>query len=478
MGRNLRKALIYLTNTSTFANYCNTYIHNTMFEKITLENFLSFKERTEFSFIASLERPKKGFEFAPWYEVVDNQKLLKAQFLFGNNGTGKSNFLSAISVLSNMACTKSLSKTSENSKLPETYFKLSEESIEKPSSITSTFHTNGRCYTYSISWLNNIITTESLTYRQGKKKELTVFSRSFDSDQDIVTIDFETKFITPEDQNIIRNNIIQNGSVISIYDEKNLVSEDIRNVYEYFYKIGIYFNLDSIDLSSMFENRKDKDSLRKILLNLLHDLGSNIVDYNVETIESKMNEQETMFLKILMGEEELKKRYPDGVKKMQSIKFAHSIDKTDKLAWLRESEESEGTLNMIRLIILLYDACSRKSPVIIDECVSGIHQQTFGRILQFFLSSATHTQAIMASQHLAIIEMDGFRRDTLKFFDKDRETGISHCKKVDLHKYHKNQNLIKVYLDNSFGCLPEFPTMETWKENLCKYKEFINDESN
>ena len=80
----------------------------------------------------------------------------------------------------------------------------------------------------------------------------------------------------------------------------------------------------------------------------------------------------------------------------------------------------------------------------------------------------------MASQNLSLMDMEGFRRDTLKFFDKDRRTGVSSCTKIDLHKYHKNLNILKVYLDNSFGSLPEFPTSEEWKERLLQYKEILN----
>lgn len=81
----------------------------------------------------------------------------------------------------------------------------------------------------------------------------------------------------------------------------------------------------------------------------------------------------------------------------------------------------------------------------------------------------------MASQHLSIMEMDGFRRDTMKFFDKNRQTGETSCSEVDLRKYHKNINILKAYLDNSFGCLPAFPTQEEWILHLSQYKDIITN---
>ena len=64
-----------------------------MIEQIVLENFLSFKKGTKFEFKASMEKPRKGYEFIKWYEEINRNKLLKIQFLFGNNATGKTNFL-------------------------------------------------------------------------------------------------------------------------------------------------------------------------------------------------------------------------------------------------------------------------------------------------------------------------------------------------------------------------------------------------
>ena len=72
------------------------------------------------------------------------------------------------------------------------------------------------------------------------------------------------------------------------------------------------------------------------------------------------------------------------------------------------------------------------------------------------------------------MEMDGFRRDTVKFFDKDRETGITSCKKIDMKKYHKNISIVNAYLNNSFGCLPEFPDLDTWKKELINYQKLMN----
>lgn len=446
-----------------------------MIESLTIENFLSFKDKINFNFTASMERPKAGFEHISWFETIGKKKLQKIQFLFGNNGTGKSNFMNALGAVCRLACFRATSKSDEDSKIPDFYFKLSKDTINKPTSFDIVFHQNENRYKYEIRCVDNTIEFEKLTKCPIGKKEVVVFVREFNYKKDLVEISYPAKAISNEAQKLINDNVIRNTSVISIYDEKNFVAEDLKNVYTYFSRIQYLSRLDEIDLPSMLQNRKDGEKLKSILLQLLKDIGSNIIDYKIETIEPKLSEHEILIFKTVFGEEDFKKRFAGGTRKITTLQFAHPSDNENHKAWLQEHEESEGTLNMIRLIIALYDAIVLNTPIMIDECASGIHQQTFGRIIQFFLYSSTRAQAFMASQHLSIMDMDGFRRDTMKFFDKNRQTGETTCKEVDLRRFHKNLNILKAYLDNSFGCLPDFPTSEEWANKLSKYKSLVDD---
>jgi len=448
-----------------------------MIESLTIENFLSFKDKITFSFTASMERPKAGFEHISWFETIGKKKVQKIQFLFGNNGTGKSNFMNALGAICRLACFRASSKSDDDSKIPDFYFKLSKDTIYKPTSFEIVFHQNENRYKYEIRCVDNTIEFEKLTKCPIGKKEVVVFIREFNYKKDLVEISYPTKAISIEAQKLINDNVIRNTSVISIYDEKNFIAEDLKNVFTYFSRIQYLSRLEEIDLPSMLQNRKDGEKLKSILLQLLKDIGSNIIDYKIETIEPKLSEHEILIFKTVFGEEDFKKRFAGGTRKITTLQFAHPSDNEIGKAWLQEHEESEGTLNMIRLIIALYDSIVYNTPILIDECASGIHQQTFGRIIQFFLYSSTRAQAFMASQHLSIMDMDGFRRDTMKFFDKNRQTGETTCKEVDLRRFHKNINILKAYLDNSFGCLPEFPTQEEWANKLSKYKSLLNDGS-
>jgi len=104
-----------------------------------------------------------------WFEEMNKKKILKAQFLFGNNATGKSNFLHAIAMLANIICMKRTSKTAKEYRLRDTHFKLSSTTINQPSDIKVVFHINKIRYTYEVEYNDNTILNEYLDrqYRGG-----------------------------------------------------------------------------------------------------------------------------------------------------------------------------------------------------------------------------------------------------------------------------------------------------------------------
>lgn len=112
-----------------------------------------------------------------------------------------------------------------------------------------------------------------------------------------------------------------------------------------------------------------------------------------------------------LGEDVFNEEYTERT--ISKVEFAHPADLPDGRGWLTEDEESEDTINMIKLIIVLYDASRQKAPIIIDDCTVGIHRETFGRIIKFFLAVSSNIQLIMSAQQLSIMEMKGFRRDTV-----------------------------------------------------------------
>lgn len=439
-----------------------------MIEYIALTNFFSFKERTEFSLKATKEKPRGTFSGEDWWTEIDGVKLLKATFLLGNNGSGKTNFLNGLSVLNELVTVNRNSKTSSRFRLPDVPFLLSEETKNAPSAIEVAFHTEGYRYTYYISWKSDYIVEERLLRQEGKKREKTIFTREFSKEKDIVIVTFpKGTTITAPVQELINQNILKYSSVISIYDNKNFECEDIRNVYNYFRYVDLW-NVKKYDLATMLAKRSNESLLKQIILSILRDMGSTIRDYKVDTLTFDITEDERDFLLTRMSEEEYRANFPGDKRIVQKLQFGYRVVEKEEMVWLTESLESEGTLEAIRLIIVLFDSLWRRTPIAIDECAQSIHPKALEFILSFFLKSSDTAQIFIASQALVLLKWDNLRRDAIRFFEKDKAIGCSSFTTINNRTLHRNNQIYDLYMNKTFGGEIKITEKEPWKETLDK----------
>ena len=358
-----------------------------MIEYIALTNFFSFKERTELCLKATKEKPRGTFSGEDWWTELDGVKLLKIAFLLGNNGSGKTNFLNGLSVLNELITVNKNSKTYIRNRLPNVSFRLSEETKNAPSVIEVAFHTAGYRYTYYVSWKPDYIVEERLFRQKGKKKEKLIYTREFSEEKDIVVVSYpKSTTISISVQEIINQNILKFSSVISIYDNKNFECDDIRNVYNYFRFINLW-SVKKYDLATMLAKRSNESLLKPIILCILKEMGSTISDYKVDTFSLDITEDERDFLLTKMSEEEYHINFPGDKRTIQKLQFGYKVASKENTEWLPENLESEGTLEAIRLIIVLFDSIWRRTPIAIDECAQSIHPKALEFIISFFLKS-------------------------------------------------------------------------------------------
>lgn len=439
-----------------------------MIEYIALTNFFSFKNRTEFCLKATKEKPRGTFSDGDWWTEVDGIKLLKAAFLLGNNGSGKTNFLNGLSVLNELITVNRDSKVSSRYRLPDVPFLLSEETRNAPSAIEVAFHTTGYRYTYYISWKPDYIVEERLLRQEGKKKEKLIFSREFSKEKDLVVVTYPKSTTIPLPvQELINQNILKYSSVISIYDNKNFECEDIRNVYNYFRFVDLW-NVKKYELATMLARRSNEGLLKPIILSILKDMGSTIRDYKVDTLTFDIKEDEREFLLTRMSEEEYRSKFPGDKRTVRKLQFGYRVKEKEETVWLPESLESEGTMEAIRLIIVLFDSIWRNTPIAIDECAQSIHPKALEFILSFFLKSSNTTQVFIATQALVLLKWNNLRRDSIRFFEKNEETGCSSFTTINNRTLHRNNQIYDLYMNKTFGGEVKILEKEPWKETLEK----------
>ena len=141
-----------------------------MLIKFSVENFLSFKEKTTFSLMASTDRDKEDN-----YAIIRDKKILKTAAFFGANASGKTNLLRAFSASILLVRNSNVRQINEKLNLIQP-FAFDDIKREKPSSFEYEFINNGRHFLYGFSANQDYIITEYL-YEYKSSKATRIFEK-------------------------------------------------------------------------------------------------------------------------------------------------------------------------------------------------------------------------------------------------------------------------------------------------------------
>ena len=109
--------------------------------------------------------------------------------------------------------------------------------------------------------------------------------------------------------------------------------------------------------------------------------------------------------------------------------------------------QSEGTKEILRLILCMHEAIAEHKTILLDDCINGIHPKTLEQLMKFYLGASEDSQLIIASQNFSNLDGEMLRRDSLRFIVKNTH-GESRPKQMNLGDLHKNQNL-RMQIENS-----------------------------
>ena len=154
-------------------------------------------------------------------------------------------------------------------------------------------------------------------------------------------------------------------------------------------------------------------------------------------------------------------QYPSGIITHKNLRFIHSTKKGKKE--LDSDLESLGTINIIRLLVVLYDVVIGRKSTCIDEIEYGIHTKALAFILKMYLTIADECQIIVATHDLSLLNADFLRRDAVRLFEKD-EYGSTNVRRRDyLH------NTISFYRTYEKEVAPQIDVLIKYKDDIDKY---------
>lgn len=409
----------------------------------TFENFASFYNSTEFAMTVSGNdsRYKELNTFS-----TPHGELLKSCFMYGANGSGKTNFINALAFMKYII-TSELDVQSRIISKPN-YFLFNNASKDKPTSFSIAFVIDGILYDYGFSVLNNKIINEYLDKKD--KRTVNVFTRSGSN--------FETIKINSKEFKNVENVIKNTREDVLFLSWANFCNNEMAmKIYNWFDSIQIFDANDTNQLLSVTVNyMEEHENGKKDIVELMNKLGIPINDFEMEITDSRMSET-------LMSA--LKKSYKEKFKNIMNVK---NIDlrikqKVYDKDWNNYTVsdfsfelESAGTRKLFEIAGPIISAINNGSVVLIDELDARLHPSLVRHLVMMFnsLSQNPNNAQLICNTHDVTLLDEDIRRDQIYFIEKD-EYGVSKLYSLcDFRGIRKDSKILKQYLLGVYGALP------------------------
>lgn len=409
----------------------------------TFENFASFYNNTEFAMTVSGNdsRYKELNTFS-----TPHGELLKSCFMYGANGSGKTNFIDALAFMKYIV-TSELDVQSRIISKPN-YFLFNNASKDKPTSFSIAFIIDRILYDYGFSVLNNKIINEYLDKKD--KRTVNVFTRSGSN--------FETIKINSKEFKNVEHVIKNTREDVLFLSWANFCNNEMAmKIYKWFDSIQIFDADDTNQLLSVTVNyMEEHENGKKDIVELMNKLGIPIDDFEIEITDSQMGET-------LMAA--LKKSYKEKFKNIMNVK---NIDlKIKQKVYDKDWDnytmsdfgfklESAGTRKLFEIAGPIISAINNGSVVLIDELDARLHPSLVRHLVMMFnsLSQNPNNAQLICNTHDVTLLDEDIRRDQIYFLEKD-EYGVSKLYSLcDFRGIRKDSKILKQYLLGVYGALP------------------------
>ena len=419
-----------------------------MLESITVENIFCFKNSTTLSFLAGKERNRNTDDQYCGFTTVNKQNILKLMYIYGNNGAGKSKFLVGFRFFVDILLHSNKEKTD---RLPYYPFAFDKECLSKPCVVSVDFNIDESRYRYTLKWNATKIIEERIDYLKAQSS-LVLLKRINDDDFGIILEDNQRKLgLSISDKDIIKRDVLYNSSILSYVSTKNIENQILNDIANYFRKGVRFIKLDTINLPDRLPDGKDgsQSLFKQVILNVLKSVDTNIRDYDVFDVKPELPQE---ILDMFKDKPEMITAFLKSLPK-HAVNTLHEVH-ADKLMPLPLDNQSEGTREILRLLVVLNDAVSKGRMVILDDFSSGIHRSTLREILKYYLGVDEFGQFVITTQDYSLLDSELVRRDSIRLAAKD-EYGVSTVENLTAKDIHKNLSLPKfLATNNRFRQLP------------------------
>lgn len=367
---------------------------------------------------------------------IDGTRVLKSAVVYGANGSGKSNFIDAISFVKNLVMGSISNPPGQG--MRQMPHKL--DGFDKDSTYRIQFITNDVRYVFGFT-LKNMVVVDEYLYCFPNGRQTKVFERS--SEMFTAGSKFRGRFNTCKD--VLKPNRLLLSCAANFSSVEEVVA-----AYKFFIDELVIFgpvnenNWMNYSLYQISQNEK----MKQAVLSFMKELGMGIKDIEV-TIDQKQLESSELppFLSDEFKNMLLQKKV-DAI----NAKVIYDSFKTDLI-----QEESTGVRKLFGILCPLIDIMLNGKVLICDEIESSLHKSLVYGLVKLFMSVKTEkfAQMIFTTYETGLLNLDVFRRDQIWFTElkaEDRSTDLYSL--AEIRNVRKEDNFGRGYISGKYGAIP------------------------
>ena len=382
-----------------------------MLLRIRIQNFLSFQKETSFDMLTD---PK--IDGLPHHICKDTPlPLLKQAAIYGANGAGKSNLIKAFVFLKNWVTNP---KCLEEIEVCDYSFRMSDEDTKPPICLEVEFLSHQKAYLYKVAISEESIEESLYLSGLGKSTDTLIFERK------------DSKLLTHSllNESAINELLTANKKASLLVLHQGLgasYNPELKVAYEWFEQQLCIVKYPSDNLQLAKQLTSDEN-----LFDFVEDIIQSC-DLDIDGIEREEGSDELLFLQY----------GPD-----------------DSVGYIDIEELSEGTVQLLRLLPVLYQAQQSEKVVLIDAIEGQLHPRLLSALLQYYTDKTPQGQLIFTTHCTPLLDNPTLLRADEVWFAEKKE-GSSSLYSLSDFKLGNSLPIATAYLQGRYGAVPSISSL-------------------
>lgn len=423
-------------------------MNKVIFKSLSVENFYTFADRVFFT--TEIDSAKKEY-LHNTFEQSD-VSYNKVSFLYGANGSGKTNFCKIMLEIQRIIDWSPISAANNNAllsvpgikniKRDVAKFAFDSQCNDKPSTFSLEIIIDKITYCYSFSIQGDEIIYEKLT-KKFRRTE-TIIERLSSSYKDII-LKSEFKDFEGMRQVVKKDSLclpvaamLNNKLAIKIISAiKSIVVLNMTSI-----------KLDPPDIKTAFsEDRNNR------YVEVIQKADPTITDIHVSIKKKEISRQKLS--------DDFENREIISTMTEVGVGTKHNIYKNGEITQTIQRDlfkmESLGTIKLFTMLPYLFDVLENGGVLFIDELDNGLHLSLGKELIELFTNNKTnpHNAQLICTSHQPLLLDGDFRRDQVWVTSKD-DFGKSSLHRVsELSSARAKINITNKLLEGAFGCNPQ-----------------------